>query len=196
MSFSGVTFANQKATPSDDALLMQTVLRDGILYGCGLEYAGFTLSMGPGQLIACGRNIRHPASESWAITGAASGFARITLNIDLSKAATTEVFDQIDISIDYSSTADGFAALEQSEINVSGSKYQVEICVVSLSAGGITRIVRSMQAATLRTAPDFLRSLLAAGYMQLSPYQIVEELPPVVNLPEGTFLVKLIQKVE
>lgn len=41
-----------------------------------------------------------------------------------------------------------------------------------------------------------LKNLLAAGYMVLSPYQIVEELPDPAGLPNGAFFVKLIQKVE
>ena len=53
----------------------------------------------------------------------------------------------MEASIDYASTPDGFPAPEQSEINISGVKYQAEICVVSLSTGGITGVVRRMPSA-------------------------------------------------
>ena len=195
MSFAGVTFTGQTAAPSDDALLMQTILNDGVLYGCALDYAGFTLSMAAGQLIACGRNIRHPDAESWAVIGGTSGYARASLSIDLSKAVSAETFDQIDVSIDYASTPDGFPALEQSEINVSGVKYQMELCVVSLSTGGITGIVRQLPRASLKAGPDFLSALFAAGYTKLSPYQIVAELPDATNLPDYTVVGLLMGEV-
>lgn len=186
MSFLGVTFPEQKATPSDDAILRQAVLSDGILAGCGLDFAGFTLTMASGLLLLRGREIRHPASESWAVSAAASGYARLILTVDLSKTSTVETFEQVSASIDYASTTDGFPALEQSEINVSGIKYQAEICVMELSTGGITGIIRQMPAVSLRAGSDFLANLLSAGYMQLSGYQLVASVEAIpADAPEG-----------
>lgn len=195
MSFVGITFPNQKVTPSADALLMQNILSDGILQGCKLSTTGFTLTMEAGGMILCGRNIQHTAAESWAVNGASSGFARLVITIDLSKSATVDAFDQIEASIEYASTANGFPAMEKSEINVSGVKYQAEFCVVSLSSGGITGIVRQLPGATLCAESDLLTKLLSAGYMQLSGYQIVDALPDPAGLPEGTFMLVPIQKV-
>lgn len=186
MNFLGVTFPEQKATPSDDAIIRQAVLNDGILAGCGLDFAGFTLTMASGLLLIKGREIRHTVSESWAVSGATSGYARLSLMIDLSKTSTIDIFEQVDIAIDYASTADGFPALEQTEINVFGVKYQAEICVVSLSSGGITGIVRQLPAVSLRATPDLLTALFAAGYTRLSANQIVSELPDAANLPDYT----------
>lgn len=196
MSFLGVTFPEQKATPSDDAIIRQALLNDGILTGCGLDYAGFTLTMASGLLLLKGREIRHTASESWAISGASSGYARLSMTIDLSKTSTVDAFDQVAVVIDYASTADGFPVLERSEINVSGVKYQAEICVVSLSSGGITGIVRQLAGVSLCAGADFLKNLLAAGYMQLSSHQIKAAVPSVGELPEGAFFVVPIMKVE
>ena len=47
-----------------------------------------------------------------------------------------------------------------------------------------------------QSGSEGLKNLLAAGYMQLSSYQIVTELPDPATLPEGAFFVQLIQKVE
>lgn len=198
MSLLGITFPNQKVTPSDDALLRQAALEDGILCGCSLQYAGFTLSMAAGHLLLCGREIQNTALASWAVDGSTSGYARLVLTIDQSKTSTAEVFEQIEAAIEYASTPDGFSALEQSEINVSGVRYQAEICVVSLSSGGITGIVRQLPGVTLRADPEFLARLLSAGYMQLSGYQIIEALPDaeaVAAMPEGALLVMPIVQV-
>ena len=195
MTFGGITFPEQKVSPSADAMLMKAILGDGILHGCDLDYAGFTLTVAAGQLVISGRSISHPASESLAISGATSGFARVVISIDLSKTSTVDVFEQVDAYVEYATTTDGFPVLEQSEINVSGIKYQVELCVVSLSTGGITGVVRKLPGATLRAAPELLANLFAAGYTRLSSYQIVEELPDPANLPDGTCVGLLIQEV-
>lgn len=186
MNFVGITFTDQKVTPSDDAALMKAILSDGVLHGCGFDYAGFALTMAAGLLVISGRNIQHPAAETIAVDGATSGYARLVLTIDLSRTSTIETFDQIETAIEYASDPDGFLSLEQSEINVSGIRYQAELCVVSLSSGGITGIVRQLPGASLRAGTDFLAHLFAAGYTQLSKHQIVTELPDAANLPDYT----------
>ena len=145
MSFTGVTFANQKVSPSDDAIIRRAILPDGILTGCGISYSGSTLTMASGQLMVCGRQIRHPSAQNWAVVDATSGFARLVLTVDLTRTASKETFDQVTTSIEYASAEDGFVELEQSDINVSGTRYQVAVCVVSLGAGGITGIVSQLE---------------------------------------------------
>lgn len=140
-AFAGVTFPWQKVTPSDDAVVRNAMLTDGILFGCGISYSGSTLIMQAGQCIACGRQIRHSAAESWAVTGATSGYARLLLTIDLTGACTEDTFEQVSTSIEYASTEDGFPSLKQEDINSAGTCYQVPVCVVSLGSGGITGIV-------------------------------------------------------
>lgn len=143
--FTGVTFANQKIAPSDDAIVRRAILPDGILTGCALTYSGSTLTMAAGHLMACGRQIRHPAAQNWAVVDATSGYARLVMTIDLTRTATKEVFDQVTHAVEYASSEDGFVELEQSDINVSGTRYQVAICVVSLGTGGITGIVSQLE---------------------------------------------------
>ena len=143
--FKGVTFANQNVSPVDDAVLRRRLLSDGILTGCDLTYAGYTLTMAAGYLIACGRQIRRPAAENWAISDATSGYARVLMTIDMTRTSTEEVFDQVNTAIEYATSEDGFPELIQDDINTTGSQYQVSLAVVSLGTGGITGIVSKLE---------------------------------------------------
>ena len=140
-NFTGVTFAQQKVLPSDDAIIRRASLSDGILYGCEVSYSGSTLTMGAGQLLVCGRQIRHPAAQNWAVVDATSGFARLVLTVDLTKTSSKDTFEQVVDSIEYAASQNGFLELVQENVNVSGTRYQVVACVVSLGTGGITGIV-------------------------------------------------------
>ncbi|MBQ3214857.1 MAG: hypothetical protein IJB11_01925, partial [Oscillospiraceae bacterium] len=142
--FTGITFPQQKVTPSDDAAIRRAALADSILSGCALSYAGSTLTMGAGLLLGCGRQFRHTAVQNWAVTGANSGYARLVLTIDTTRASTKDSFDQIVDTIEYASSLDGFLQLQQDDINEGGTIYQMAVCVVSLGAGGITGIVHKL----------------------------------------------------
>lgn len=144
-NFTGVTFAQQKVLPSDDAIIRRSILSDGILYGCELSYSGSTLTMGAGQLLICGRQIRHPSAQNWAVADATSGYARLVLTVDLTRTSSKDVFEQVVDFIEYATAQDGFPELEQANVNISGSRYQVVACVVSLGPGGITDIVSQLQ---------------------------------------------------
>lgn len=139
--FPGGTFANQKVIPSEDAAVRRAVLDDGILTGCALSYSGTTLTMGAGLLLMCGRVVRHPLAQHWPVVGASSGYARLVLTADLSRAATLTEFDQVVDSIEYASSVDGFQPLTQEDVNSGGIRYQMAVCVVALGISGITGIV-------------------------------------------------------
>ena len=144
-NFTGVTFAKQKVTPADDAIVRRAILPDGILTGCALSYSGSTLTMAAGQLMVCGRQVKHPSAQNWAVSDATSGYARLLLTIDLTRTASKETFDQVVDTIEYATSADGFSELEQADINSAGTKYQIAVCVVSLGTGGITGIVEELE---------------------------------------------------
>lgn len=161
-NFTGVTFPNQKVTPAHDAVVRRAVLADGILTGCEFSYSGYTLTMTAGQLIICGRQIIHPSSQNWVVSGATSGVARLLLTIDVTRTSTKDTFDQVLDQIQYATDVNGFPALDQTDINASGTRYQVAACVVSLGPGGITGIVNKLDEAegggaggvlTVKTAP-------------------------------------------
>lgn len=148
-NFVGVTFAQQKVSPSDDAIIRANMLTDGVLQGCEISYSGSTLTMAPGQLLVAGRQIRHPAAQNWAVVDATAGYARLVLTIDLTRTATKDSFDQVVDSIEYSLSLDGFPVLEKGSINDAGTRYQIVACVVSLGVGGISGVVSRLEKSTL-----------------------------------------------
>lgn len=168
--FTGITFPQQKVAPSYDAVIRKAMLADGVLSGCELSYSGYTLTMGTGLMIACGRQFMHTSVQNWPVTGATSGYARLLLTIDTMRASTKEKFDQIVASIEYASSVDGFLDLLQEDINQSGTIYQLPVCVVSLGAGGITGIVYSIKNAAVAAASASAISvtLAASGWVNNS----------------------------
>lgn len=151
MSLTGITFANQKITPSDDGRLYGAMLADGILTGCGITFAAATLSVAAGSLLIGTRELR-TSGETLSVTGATSGYARVIIDIDLTRAATKTSFEQAQFQIQYAASLDGFAALEQQDINTAGTHYQAVFCVLSLGTAGITGVVSSLASARVGVA--------------------------------------------
>ena len=147
MSLTGVTFSNQKVTPSDDGRLYSSMLSDGILTGCGITFTAATLSIAAGSLLVGGRELR-TSGETLSVTGATSGFARVLIDIDLTKAATKDSFEQAQWLIQYAASTDAFAALETQDINSAGTHFQAVFCVLSLGSAGIASVLSSMGSAS------------------------------------------------
>lgn len=151
MSLTGITFANQKITPSDDGRLYGAMLADGILTGCGITFAAATLSVAAGSLLIGTRELR-TSGETLSVTGATSGYARVIIDIDLTRAATKTSFKQAQFQIQYAASLDAFASLEQQDINTAGTHYQAVFCVLSLGTAGITGVVSSLASARVGVA--------------------------------------------
>lgn len=151
MSLTGITFANQKITPSDDGRLYGAMLADGILTGCGITFAAATLSVAAGSLLIGTRELR-TSGETLSVTGATSGYARVIIDIDLTRAATKTSFEQAQFQIQYAASLDAFAALEKQDINTAGTHYQAVFCVLSLGTAGITGVVSSLASARVGVA--------------------------------------------
>ena len=162
-NFTGVTFPNQKVTPANDAVIRRAIFDDGILTGCDLSYSGSTLTMTAGQLMICGRQIIHPSSQNWAVTEATSGYARLVLTIDITRTSTKDTFDQVVDEIQYATDANGFADLTTADINATGTRYQVAVCVVSLGPGGITGIASKLDVTEGGGAGGNLKVIALAG---------------------------------
>ena len=109
--FKGITFPWQEVTAADDAIVRRAALPDRRLTGCELSHVGSTLTMTAGSMLVCGRQFRHTAAQSWLLTGAASGFARLLLTIDVTKASTEDAFEQVSASVEYATAVDGFPVL-------------------------------------------------------------------------------------
>lgn len=151
MSLTGITFANQKITPSDDGRLYGAMLADGILTGCGITFAAATLSVAAGSLLIGTRELR-TSGETLSVTGATSGYARVIIDIDLTRAATKTSFEQAQFQIQYAASLDAFASLEQQDINTAGTHYQAVFCVLSLGTAGITGVVSALASARVGVA--------------------------------------------
>lgn len=162
-NFTGVTFPNQKVTPANDAVIRRAIFDDGILTGCDLSYSGSTLTMTAGQLMICGRQIIHPSSQNWAVTEATSGYARLVLTIDVTRTSTKDTFDQVVDEIQYATDANGFADLTTADINATGTRYQVAVCLVSLGPGGITGIASKLDVTEGGGAGGNLKVIALAG---------------------------------
>ena len=153
MSLTGITFANQKITPSDDGRLYGSMLADGILTGCGITFAAATLSVAAGSLLIGTRELR-TSGETLSVTGATSGYARVIIDIDLTRAATKTSFEQARFKIQYAASLDAFASLEQQDINTAGTHYQAVFCVLSLGTAGITGVVSSLARRPRSASPN------------------------------------------
>mgnify|MGYP002769330727 CR=1 FL=1 len=165
MSLTGVTFANQKITPSDDGRLYGSLLTDGILTGCAVTFAAATLSIAAGSMLIGTRELR-TSGETLSITGATSGYARVIVDIDLTRAATKTSFEQAQLQIQYAASQSAFPALVQQDINAAGTHYQAVFCIVSLGTAGITAIVSTLETALIapgRVTPKSIGALPLAG---------------------------------
>lgn len=138
---SGVTFANQAVSPSDDGATYAALVSDGITAGCAITAVGSTLHLAAGKLIACGRVIRVPNALDFAVTGITSGYARLVLTINLANSATASVFEQAYLDVETASSIAGFSALTRQDINGSGTVYQMVIALVAVSSSAISEIV-------------------------------------------------------
>ena len=109
-SIHGVNFDNQTVTAKDHGHLFQCVIVDGIMSGCELSFSGTSLVITPGYLMVAGREMKLTANTTIIVSGATTGYARVLITIDLTKAATAEMFEQADFQIQYATTATGWQA--------------------------------------------------------------------------------------
>lgn len=147
-----ITFPGQKVPAVAHGAIFQRLLSDGKLYGCGISKSGSTLNIGAGLFVEAGRLIEILTTETVSVTGTA-GYARIKGEIDSSKASTASSFAQFSWTVDYAASLTGFSELTQGAVNEGGAAtYEMELCVVSLSASGIGEITRGFaDADTKRT---------------------------------------------
>lgn len=143
----GVFFPNQVIPAKALGAFAAKTVTDGVLSGCDISYGGTVLTVGKGYLIACGRVMEISTTATVTVSGAASGYARVSVLVDATKTATKAVFEQADFLVEYAAAADGFADPYDEDINMDGKYYQLPLCVVSLSAAGITGIVTEPQQA-------------------------------------------------
>lgn len=146
----GINFDNQTVTAKDHGHLFQCVIVDGIMSGCELSFSGTSLVITPGYLLVAGREMKLTSNTTVIVDGATSGYARVLVTIDMSGTATADTFEQAYFQIQYATTVAGFSALNQEEINNSGTKYQFELCTLVMGTSGIASIYSSAGSAAVR----------------------------------------------
>lgn len=146
-NLTGIYFENQVIASKGLRAHARKVLSDGVIQGCELSFSGASVTIAPGFLMAGGGLMHNSAAQTLEVSGATSGYARIKAIIDLSKTATKTAFEQAWFEVDYSSTLEGFADPVQEDINAGGTVYEVQMCVVSLTAGGVSEIITAAPSA-------------------------------------------------
>lgn len=156
-NINGITFAEQHVSPASDGVLYRKLLSDGIISGCDFSFNGSTLTMTSGWALLCGRELRFDGQNTFALTGASSGYARVVVVLDLTRTSAEDAWQQGSFRIDYSATTSGFSTLTQQDLNGSGTLYEAELVRVNLQSGAISSIVSSLgQASALIAAHTFL----------------------------------------
>ena len=140
-ALNGVNFEAQEFTPSSDCAIWRRCVHDGILQGMAITVAGSGIKVAAGWIMAGGKELQLPAAITVPATEQLSGFARLVVNVDLSRTATETIFQQGWIEIEYANSRDAFAPLTKGDLAGSGTVYQMVLCVVSLGSAGITGIV-------------------------------------------------------
>ena len=158
MAISGIIFDNQVPTAKALRGAFKAAITDGIISGCPIVYSGMNITIGSGLINVGGGVFQISGTEIVSLTNSGT-FARIKAIIDLSESSTVSAFNQVSFGVDYANTATGFSALTQEDINTgSGTIYEAEICVVSISNGSISEIVRTATSASKIQYGDTLPS--------------------------------------
>ncbi len=158
MAINGIVFDNQAPTAKGIRGGFASALSDGIVDGCDISYNGNIISMSPGILNVAGGLVSITGYENVSVTGT-SGYARVSIVLDLSRTSTEQEFNQVYFEVDYSSSANGFNTLIKNDVNIgTGTIYKAELCVVSLGSSGVTGIVRKAIASAKLQYGDTLPS--------------------------------------
>lgn len=140
----GITFDLQNVLSKNDGRLYQTIFgSDYILSGCTCTAVdgGASIEIAEGYVAVGGRVIHFDGGEKKTITPTlTTGYGRLIIDIDLTKASTADEFKQVSVVEQYSTT-ETFPDLTLDDINLSGTHYQVELCrfpISSSTAGNVT----------------------------------------------------------
>lgn len=162
-ALNGVNFEAQEFTPSSDCAIWRRCVHDGILQGMAITVAGSGIKVAPGWIMAGGKELQLPTAITVPATEQLSGFARLVVNVDLSRTATEQSFQQGWIEIEYANSRNAFSSLVKGNLAGSGTVYQMVLCVVSLGSAGITGIVSTCGYAYAH-ALGIQLTLLASGW--------------------------------
>lgn len=165
MAVKGKTFEGQDVSSIDDGMLYQAVIQDGVLTGCAVTVSADTVHIARGAIIAGGRVVVIDGGETYTPGDLEqSGYMRLVYKINLAIEPEEGTWAQGTWEHDYSATTT-FLPLTQGDINGGGDAvYEVELCVVSITNGTLTDVVRS-----LPKVPNQRDMVLKAGDTMTGP---------------------------
>lgn len=149
MAITGIIFDNQVPTAKGLRGAFKSALTDGIVGGCAITYSGANVNIGDGLINVAGGIFKITGTETISLSNITGSYARIKAIIDLSQTASSSAFEQVSFGVNYANSSTGFTALTQEDINSgTGTIYEAEICVVSISNGAISGLVRTATASS------------------------------------------------
>lgn len=162
MTIYGTTFDNQNNSAKDDGGLYQSIVSDGVLWGCATTLLQNKITIQAGQIIIGGRIITITGSEVIDLVPTENnGFGQVLLTIDLDGIATETVFEQLNIVQRYA-TSNSFPSLVQESINTTGTIYQWELARVEVNSSAVTSIINEPVESTI--SMNSYNALRLGGY--------------------------------
>ena len=142
----GITFNNCNVSSRQDAHYHWTFLNhtNGVTKGCGLTYDKTHIYIAKGFFIIFGRMVEVTGVETVDVSPTASGslYCRLVYTVDLTKENTVENFEQGYFEI--LSSASGYPALTQEDLDADGTKYQMDFAKFIVGTSGITSFIRTL----------------------------------------------------
>lgn len=135
----GITFSEQLTTSADFAHFQNTFLNrsNGVTKGCGISHADGNVYVQKGYFVIAGRFVRVVGVETIPTPDVLSGqlYCKVAFEVDLTKVNTPEEFGQGYFRV--LSSADGYPALTQEDLDADGTLYQMPWCQFVKGVDGI-----------------------------------------------------------
>ena len=143
-SISGITFDNQNVTAAEDAVMQKLLFPDGIVSGLTITHTDRAVLIAPGRFFICGRRVKILSAISVPIVSTVSeGYARVKCVVDMSREASSSVFDQVRFEAEVSA-ANVFPALVTDDINAGGTVYELAVAFVTIANYKITGVTKAI----------------------------------------------------
>lgn len=143
-SISGITFDNQNVTAAEDAVMQKLLFPDGIVSGLTITHTDRAVLIATGRFFICGRRVKILSAISVPIVSTVSeGYARVKCVVDMSREASSSVFDQVRFEAEVSA-ANVFPALVTDDINAGGTVYELAVAFVTIANYKITGVTKAI----------------------------------------------------
>lgn len=155
MALNGIIFDQRNNTSKNWRSILQALLGDGILHGCGVTHTSNAITVGDGAVILSGAVIINNGADTIAVTPTlADGYVRLKCRIDMTQEASETGPGPVEWMTEFSTTTI-FPALTQEDINGSGAVYEGEIAVLQIVGGNITAVISTMRDVSAQNVRTF-----------------------------------------